>query len=85
MLRIGGEPGTKLAQLIQRASQGTIRFDIDAGRVVSQQTDLDKQVFGFRGEASTMHYETRFAESLMPAGETAARPKIAGPELPTVK
>lgn len=73
------------AQLIQRAMQGTIRFDIEAGRVVSQQTDLDKQVFGFRGEASMMHYETRFAESLLKGDETASKPKIAGPELPTVK
>jgi hypothetical protein len=73
------------AQLIQRAMQGSVRFDIEAGRVVSQQTDLDKQVFGFRGEASMMHYETRFAESLLPAGQTAARPKIAGPELPNIK
>ena len=72
------------AQLIQRASSGTVRFDIEAGRVLGQQMDLDKQVFGFRGEASTMQYQTRFVEKLL-SDDTAARVKPAGPELPTKK
>ena len=72
------------AQLIQRASSGTVRFDIEAGRVLGQQMDLDKQVFGFRGEASTMQYQTRFIEKLL-TDDTAARVKPAGPELPTKK
>jgi hypothetical protein len=73
------------AQLIQRTPSGQAKFDIDAGRVVSHQTDLDKQVFGFSGETSTMHYRTRFVETLLPAGQTAAKPKVLGPELPTRK
>ena len=68
------------AQLIQRETSGSIRFDIDAGRVLSQQMDLNKQVNGFRGETSLMHYETRFSETLLPASAKVARPsKPAGP------
>ena len=64
------------AQLIQRESSGTVRFDVDAGRVLGQQMDLDKQVVGFRGPASSLHYTTRFTEELLkkPA-ETAAKPR----------
>ena len=66
------------AQLIQRQSSGTVRFDVDAGRVVGQQMDLDKQVVGFSGEASSLHYLTRFTEKLLPeASRTAARPKAS--------
>jgi hypothetical protein len=59
------------AQLIQRLSQGTVRFDIAAGRVLSQQLDLDRHVIGFSGAASSMHYVTRFTEKLLPAPRTA--------------
>ena len=66
------------AQLIQRESAGTVRFDIGAGRVLSQQMDLDKQVVGFRGPASSLHYNTRFTEELLtkPA-QTAGKPQPA--------
>jgi len=64
------------AQLIQREQNGTVRFDVDAGRVVSQQIDVDKQVVGFSGEASSLHYLTRFTEELLPAASrTASREK----------
>jgi hypothetical protein len=71
------------AQLIQRETSGTVRFDIEAGRVISQEVNLDKQVTGFRGETSLMHYETRFTESLLPASQTAGKPSArpAGPAL----
>jgi hypothetical protein len=62
------------AQLIQRLSSGTVRFDIEAGRVLSQQLDLDRHVIGFSGAASSMHYVTRFTEDLLPpVAETAQR------------
>jgi len=63
------------AKLIERGSSGDVRFDIAAGRVLSQQMDLDKGVVGFRGEASSIHYLTRFAEKLLPRQVTrVARP-----------
>jgi hypothetical protein len=64
------------AQLIQRDTTGSIRFDIAAGRVVQQQVDIDRDVVGFQGAASSMHYNTRFTEELLPAeARTAATPK----------
>ncbi|NLS97099.1 MAG: hypothetical protein GXX96_33600 [Planctomycetaceae bacterium] len=55
------------AQVIQRQTEGTIRFDLDAGRVLSQQMDLDKRVLNFAGknEPSSLHYLTRFTEDLV--------------------
>ena len=55
------------AQLIQRQTEGSIRFDVDAGRLLSQQMDLDKRVVGFAGKTdpSSLHYLTRFTEDLV--------------------
>ena len=61
------------AQLTQCAASGEVRFDLDAGRVLSQQMDTDKRVVGFRGEASSLHYETRFTEKLLPGEARTAR------------
>jgi hypothetical protein len=60
------------AQLIQRLSDGTIQFDIAAGRVVAQQMDLDRRVIGFSGASSSMHYLTRFTEKLLPESPQTA-------------
>jgi hypothetical protein len=70
------------AQLIQYDFNGTIRFDLEAGKVVSQQCDLDKRVHGFQGDASSMHYMTHFTEKLLPSNVTSAtRPQpVAGPQ-----
>jgi hypothetical protein len=54
------------SQLVQRESAGTVRFDIDEGRVLGQQLDIDKHVVGFRGDASSIHYVNRFCERLLP-------------------
>jgi len=62
------------SQLIQRLTQGTIRFDIDAGRVLSKQLDLDERVLGFHGADSSVHYVGRFTEKYLPAAtKTAAK------------
>lgn len=50
------------SKLIQRLQHGTIKFDLDAGRVRSKQMDLNERVIGFNGAASIMHYLTRFTE-----------------------
>jgi hypothetical protein len=59
-------------QLIQRDSSSTIRFDIDAGRILGQQVDVDKRVVGFRGEASSLHYLARVNEEAIGESERAA-------------
>jgi hypothetical protein len=56
------------AQLIQRLWKGHIRFDIEAGRMVSQRTDLDERVLSFAGPESSMHYMARFNEEMKKAG-----------------
>lgn len=62
------------AQLIQRLTRGTIRFDLKAGRVIAQQTDLDERVIGFNGPDSSLHYLGRFTEELLPSEtKTAAK------------
>ncbi len=69
------------AQLIQRESNGTVRFDIDAGRIIHQRMDVDKRVVGFRGKASSLHYLTRFTEELLPTpAKTARHAKTNSPE-----
>jgi len=63
------------SQLLQRQSSGTVKFDIDGGRVLSQQMDLDKRVVGFSGPTSSIHYATRFSERLLPpTSKIATRP-----------
>jgi hypothetical protein len=64
------------AQLIQRMQKGTIRFDIDAGRVLSRQMDLDETVIGFSGPDSNMHYTARYSEEPLGA-EVAGKNKPA--------
>ncbi len=68
-------------QLVQREATGMVRFEIASGRVVEQQMEVDKQVVGFSGPASSLHYRTRFTEKYLEeakAGEkTAARPADA--------
>jgi hypothetical protein len=54
------------SQLVQREADGRVRFDIDAGRLLGQQMDIDKRVVGFRGDASSIHYVNRFSERLLP-------------------
>jgi len=50
------------SQLVQRLQRGTIKFDVDAGRLLHKQLDIDEQVFGFAGADSHMSYLARFTE-----------------------
>jgi hypothetical protein len=50
------------SQLVQRLQKGTIKFDLDAGRLLHKQLDIDQQVFGFAGPESHMQYLARFTE-----------------------
>jgi hypothetical protein len=61
------------AQLIQRMSSGTVLFDIEAGRMVEQQMDVDRRIVGVSGPGSVMHYQGRFSEKTLPAEQQAKR------------
>jgi hypothetical protein len=50
------------SQLVQRLQKGMIKFDIDAGRLIHKQFDIDQQVFGFSGGDSFMQYLARLTE-----------------------
>lgn len=63
-----------MTQLIQRLSSGTVKFDIDAGRVLSQDMELDEKVVGFRGQASSVHYATEFTERQITSPAIASEP-----------
>lgn len=50
------------AQIVQQLSNGSIRFDLDAGRFLSKQLDWDETVVGFQGPNSLMEYRARLTE-----------------------
>ncbi len=60
------------SQLVQRESTGRVWFNVDAGRVLHQQLDIDKHVVGFRGDASSIHYVNRFTERLVTDSDRVA-------------
>jgi hypothetical protein len=47
------------AQVLQQLSNGTIRFDIDAGRMISKELAWDHQVVAFSGAGSVLEYSAR--------------------------
>jgi hypothetical protein len=68
------DPKVKV-MLVQRLTSGTIKFDLERGRIVAKQTDLDELVLGFKGNDSSMAYLARFTEELLKPEEAAAKPK----------
>ena len=63
---------TLKSQLVQQISNGVVKFDIDAGRVLSKQLDWTENVIGFNGPGSNMKYLARFTETLVEP-QTASR------------
>lgn len=61
------------SQLVQRLQSGTIKFDVDAGRLIHKQLDIDQQVFGFSGADSHMQYLARFSEEPVSKSEQTAQ------------
>lgn len=53
------------AQLAQRMMTGTIRFDLQRGRILSQEMDVDRRIVGFAGPTSRMHYQMQMREELV--------------------
>ncbi len=62
------------SQLVQRLMSGEVRFDIEAGRVVGQQMDVDKRILGFAGPTSSMQYVMRMEEKLETPPKVAVKP-----------
>ncbi|MEM6691804.1 MAG: hypothetical protein AAF664_20415, partial [Planctomycetota bacterium] len=53
------------AQVVQQLSDGKIRFDIDAGQMLSKELSWDETVVGFQGANSLMEYRARMTERLV--------------------
>ena len=62
------------SQLVQQLTDGTIKFDVDAGRVIAKEMNWDETVVGFNGADSMMKYLARFTEELLPAQHTSGKP-----------
>ncbi len=78
MITIITEPREE-AQVMQELSNGSIRFDIDAGRMISKNLEWDKRVVGFSGAGSVTEYSARLddevkgTESFTPSTRTASK------------
>ena len=62
------------AQLMQQLTNGSMKFDIDAGRIISKQMDWDESVVGFSGADSMMKYLGRFTEEITPTATARLTP-----------
>ena len=54
------------AQLIQQLSKGSIKFDVDRGRLISKKLAWKDEVVGFRGPDTSLRYDAEWAEELQP-------------------
>ena len=55
------------ARLLERIWDGTIRFDIEAGRITSRRTAIDRRVVGFGGPQSSVRYKASLDEQAIDA------------------
>ncbi|WP_146118431.1 DUF6263 family protein [Blastopirellula marina] len=76
-------------ELIQQLANGKIKFDINAGRIIRQDLDMDETVIGFQGEASMMKFLGRMQEELLTeplqtaTAPTPAKEKVRTAGVPT--
>ena len=61
------------SNLVERLTKGTVRFDIEKGRIASQKHEVDRRILGFAGDSSVLHHVSRMEERLLKADERLAR------------
>ena len=76
MITIINEPKEE-AQVLQQLSDGTIKFDLDAGQMIAKNLEWDKRVVGFAGPGSVMEYSARLDEEVISSEVTASSPRTA--------
>jgi hypothetical protein len=59
-------------QLVQRLTDGEVKFDIKGGRIAGQRMAIDKRILGFAGPTSSMQYIMMMEEKLLDAGQKVA-------------
>jgi hypothetical protein len=72
-----GEPSEE-AQVLQQLSNGTIRFDIDAGRMISKELAWDHQVVAFSGPGSVLEYSARLDDHVVTVEDGSRSAKTIG-------
>jgi len=70
------------SNLVHKLTDGTVRFDIDRGRIVEQEHNVDQRVLGFASKASSMHYVSRLSEKLIKTGDASDKIRQASANLP---
>jgi len=53
------------ARLLERIWNGTIRFDIERGRILGRTTSIDRRVVGFGGPQSSVRYKASLDETAL--------------------
>ncbi len=53
------------ARLLERIWDGKILFDIEQGRVLQRETEMDRKVIGFSGPQSSLRYRAEMEERLL--------------------
>ena len=66
------------AQVVQQMSNGTIKFDIDAGQLISKELQWNESVVGFSGPGSMMTYSARYTESVDATKPTSTASRKVG-------
>lgn len=66
------DPSTE-SQLIQQLSKGVIKFDVEHGRMLSKELIWSDEVVGFRGPQTSLRYEAKFTEELLPQTKRTAK------------
>ncbi len=71
VIQVRNEPLTPIrepeveAQVMQQMNNGTIRFDVDAGRLIKKEMNWDSTVIGFSGAGSRLEYSASLEEELL--------------------
>ena len=51
-----------LSQIIDKHASGSVKLDLDAGHLISQETTINERVIGFEGTGSWIHHQLHFKE-----------------------
>ncbi len=71
LIEVRNEPLTPIrspeveSQVMQQMNNGTMKFDMDAGRLLSKDISWDSTVIGFNGAGSRLEYSARLEEVLV--------------------
>ena len=50
------------SQILDKYASGSLKLDLDVGRLISQQTEVDRRVVGIQGPGGWIHHHARFTE-----------------------